>query len=221
MRGALAVCLGIAIAAGAEARPASKPHELAIFDKDALAEIDQAACAEELARKQHKEPWWLCGYGWRPGFEPGAEKSVASYRLFWVRENAPRIILRIARYADGSGALWLVTEEKAGSGAPPRMQVTTLREFEFAPLFARLDGSELWEPDSFFARLDRDRGEESCRTAARWILEGKRHDDRRAVSVQSCGEGRWVIDLGRDMLRFAKTKIGDLALEGAALDGAH
>ena len=208
MRTRLCLILSALLCACASPEHASEADGLAHFGQTDLARIDTASCAEELAAKKHGERWWLCGYGWRPAVaEPGAERAIESYRLFWVRADAPRMVLRLARYEDGSGVLWVTTDDHKGPG--PRTRVTVLKEPEFAPLFTRLMASPLWA--SSYAKVSTKNDETAgCKTPARWILEGQRTDDHRAVSVQSCGAGRWVIDLGTEMLKFAEAKMPGL-----------
>jgi hypothetical protein len=205
MRTAGILFLSAGLSACAATPPVSEATGVASFNKAELAAIDTQTCADELGRATHGERWWLCGYGWRPGQEPGSAKAVESYRLYWVRPDAQRLVLRIARYEDGSGVLWAAADEKTDKA--PEMKVTTLKEAEFAPLFGRLQASPLW--GSSYARPGA-AAQGSCKAVARWILEGQRSDDHRAVSVQSCGAGRWVIDLGTDLVQFARSKIGDL-----------
>ena len=209
----LALSLGLAACAGGMPKRPAEPDGVAFFDAAELAVLSQASCEAELARSRHGQAWWLCGYGWRPAAEPGAERSVESYRLFWVRAAEPRVVMRIARYEDGSGALWVTADERPGPGKEaPHMRVTTFKAADFAPLFGRLSQSPLWA--SSFARMRDEGGEPAkCKIVSRWILEGRQGADHRAVSVQSCGEGRWAVDLGTDMLKFARTKMPDLPME--------
>jgi hypothetical protein len=216
MRQAAILVLCAALAACADMpKPLTRADRIASFDKVQLAQIDETACAQELGRESHSERWWLCGYGWRPAQVEGVDKAVESYRLYWVRAAEPRLLMRIARYGDGSAALWITVDGKTVTPAGPHAEVTTLKQAEFTALFTQLEASPLWASGSSYARPSggKDADKAECKGLARWILEGEREGDHRAVSAQSCGEGGWVIGLGTDMLHYAKAKIPSLKLD--------
>lgn len=195
----------------------SKPEGVAFFGETDLSKVDDAVCAQENEAKEKSQAYWLCAYGWRPAKElPGGQKAVETYRLLWARAFHPRMAVRVSLYPDGSGAMWATTDIKDGSGfgvPGPHTQAITLKPGELMPLLGRLDASSFWTVDQASAQ-DITKGDgEICTNVARWILEGERADGHRVISVQSCGDGQWVINLATGLLRFAQSRFPGLPID--------
>jgi hypothetical protein len=214
MRGGLVLGLTFLLTACAQQTlpPVSPP--LALFKAGEVTRVDDAYCKDAAANKNSAA---FCAYGWRPVKQIAASDQAAeTYQLFWARAAAPLVTVRIARLPDGTGAIWVTRYENGPDGmrdSKDGTAVNLLTAAELAPLAAHVQASRFWTLAQPAARPAPE-GQSGCAERARWILEGVKKADRRAVSTANCdGDGQWVIALGTDMLTLAKEKIPGLTLD--------
>jgi hypothetical protein len=212
MRGhALALAIAVFLSACAEHEAAPPPAApLAIFKGGDVLRVDDAACK---GGAQDRAASALCAYGWRPMADAAVSaEAVDTYQLFWARTDLPLVTVRVSRFADGTGAIWVTRYEKATRESKDGTQVNLISAAELAPLAKEIAASRFWTAGQTAARAAD--AEATCTERARWILEGAKKDARKAVSTANCdAEGRWVVTLGTDMLSLAQQKIPGLKLE--------
>ena len=214
MRSGAIVFLSLLLSACASEPKQPPAAPLAAFRAGDVAQVNDALCKDP---QQNSAGPALCAYGWRPmGPNVISAQAVDTYQLFWDRAGFPLVTVRVARFPDGSGALWVTRYEQDAKGARDPKEgtlVNILSADELAPLAQAIDTSRFWSSGKVSARAASDK-ETACAERARWILEGVKKEDRRAVSTANCDmQGQWVVMLGKDMLSLAQQKIPGLQLD--------
>lgn len=217
-----AMALGIAACAHGDRMPAVSGDAVTLITGDDIAMVNNGACQSRKARRQLSPvAARLCGDGWRPlPPEAAGDKALETYRLVLQRASERDVTVRVSQFVDGSANLRVSTfveNEADPSGIKELIQVAELDAPEIRGFLTGVNRSEFWtlERSVPAARWDGDGAPVlvACADGARFVVEGLRGRDHRAIDVLSCTTGRWVIDLGTDMLKLARTKIPGLAVE--------
>jgi len=216
VRHATAAALALMASACAEHEAEAPPAApLAIFRGDEVVRIDDAACRGGAGEQAAAS---FCAYGWRPLADAAVSRDATdTYQLFWARAAGfPLVTVRVSRFPDGTGAIWVSRYDKGADGAriaKDGTAVNLLTAAELGPFANEIAESRFWSASAPAAHAVREIGA-TCQERARWIIEGVKKDARKAVSTANCDEdGRFVVTLGKGMLELAQQKIPGLKLD--------
>ncbi len=211
----LALFMGLFLGIGGSNSDATDPDGVALFKKDELAKFNEESCNEKQPkRRPHLNI--LCESAWLPFAGQTTEQADEVYWLFRVKPGQKPIIVRVASYRDGSGALWVTTFVKNTTSAKreAKAQVADLSAADLATILPRIHSSEYWTLERSLPGLTVDRRVQdppNCNSDPAWILEGRRGEDYRVVAVHSCTHAKWVLNLNNDILALAHAKIPNLS----------